>query len=150
MQAQRQFFQSGITRDLEFRRRQLRKLREVLLDHEKEIYRALHEDLRKPTFEAYVGEVGILLEEAKHIERYLQAWARPKKVRLGMVHWPAGGRVTYEPYGLVLILSPWNYPFQLLLGPLLGAMAAGNCAVLKPSELAPASADLIARLITEN
>jgi len=149
-EAQRQFFQTGITRDIEFRRQQLRKLRQVLIDHEREIYRALHEDLRKPEFEAYVGEMGIMLEEAKHIEKHLKSWASPKSVRLGMVHWPAGAKVSYEPYGVVLIMSPWNYPFQLLFGPLLGAIAGGNCAVLKPSELAPASAALIERMVREN
>ncbi|MCC6273224.1 MAG: aldehyde dehydrogenase [Deltaproteobacteria bacterium] len=150
MQAQRQFFSSGITRDLGFRRQQLRKLLGMLEEHESDIYRALHEDLRKPVFEAYAGELGILLEETKYALKHLKSWMRPRRPSLGLVHWPAGAEITQEPYGVALILSPWNYPFQLLLGPLVGAIAAGNCAVLKPSELAPHSAALIHRMITEN
>lgn len=150
MQEQNQFFQSGITRDLGFRLQQLRKLREVLEEHEADIYRALHEDLRKPIFEAYVGELGMLLEETKFAIKHLKSWMKPRRPSLGLVHWPATAQITQEPYGVALILSPWNYPFQLLFGPLIGAIAAGNCAVLKPSELAPHSAALIQRMVSEN
>lgn len=150
MQTQLSFFQSGITRDLGFRLQQLRKLREVLEAHEQDINRALREDLRKAPFEVYAGELGILLEETSYAIKHLKSWARPQRAHLGLAHWPATAQVTHEPYGVALILSPWNYPFQLLLGPLVGAMAAGNCAVLKPSELAPHSAALIHRMISEN
>ncbi|MCE9625438.1 MAG: aldehyde dehydrogenase family protein, partial [Deltaproteobacteria bacterium] len=150
MQAQTRFFQTGITRDVEFRIRQLKKMRELLADHEADIYRVLREDLGKPEFEVYIGELGILLEETKFIFKHLKRWAKPQKVSLSMAHWPAKGLVTREPYGVALILGAWNYPIQLVLGPMMGAMAAGNCAVLKPSEMAPHTAALLHRMISEN
>lgn len=145
---QLEFFKSGRTRDLDFRIDQLGKLREGLERNEARIYEALKSDLRKPPFEAYGGEVGILLEEIRHTMANLRSWARPRRVPTPLSLFPSQSRILMDPRGVVLIIGPWNYPFQLLLTPLVGAIAAGNCVVLKPSELAPQSSRLIAEMVT--
>jgi aldehyde dehydrogenase (NAD+) len=150
IQAQREYFLSGATRDVEFRRKTLGKLIKILQFAEKDVYEALRKDLRKPTFEAYVSELGLILEDAKLIRSQLRVWAEPEEPSLPLAHWPASARVTREPYGNVLIISPWNYPLDLALSPLVGAIAAGNTAVIKPSEMAPHTSALIKKLISEN
>ncbi|HSP06479.1 MAG TPA: aldehyde dehydrogenase, partial [Acidobacteriota bacterium] len=146
-QAQKEFFRSGRTRDVDFRINQLRKLRDTLDRNESRIYQALQADLRKPAFEAYGGELGILLEEIRHTIGNLRSWTKPQRVPTPMSLFPSQSRILHDPRGVVLIIGPWNYPFQLLLTPLVGAIAAGNCAVLKPSELAPQSSRLISEMI---
>jgi acyl-CoA reductase-like NAD-dependent aldehyde dehydrogenase len=146
-QRQRVFFQSGATRSLEFRREQLRKLHDALETRESALIAALHSDLRKSPTEAYATEIGLLLSEIRHALRHLPTWMKPRRCRTPLLAWPARGFVAPEPYGVALILGPWNYPLQLLLTPLVGAMAAGNCAVIKPSEFAPHTAAVIAQFI---
>ena len=147
VQRQRVFFQSGATRPLEFRSAQLRKLRDAVVAHEAALLTALHDDLRKSPHEAYATEIGLVLSELRHALRHLPSWMRPRRRRTPWLAWPARGFIRPEPYGVALIIGPWNYPLQLLLSPLVGAMAAGNCAVLKPSEFAPHTAAVTARFM---
>lgn len=144
---QRAYFQTGATRSLGYRRTQLHKLHDALVAHEPALLAALHADLRKSAYEAYTAELGLVLSEVRHALRCLPAWLKPGRRRTPLLAWPARGFVHPEPYGVVLIIGPWNYPLQLLLSPLVGALAAGNCAVLKPSEFAPHTAAAIAKLI---
>lgn len=144
---QRAYFQSGATRPVEFRRAQLRKLFQSLESFEPALLNALHQDLRKSAREAYASELGLVQGEIRHAICHLAAWARPQRRRTSLLAWPARSSIHPEPYGVALIMGPWNYPVQLLLSPLVGAMAAGNCAVLKPSELAPQTAAELSQLI---
>ena len=144
---QRAYFQTGATRSLGYRRAQLHKLHDALVAHEPALLAALHADLRKSAYEAYTTELGLVLSEVRHALRCLPAWMRPQRRRTPLLAWPARGHIQPEPYGVALIMGPWNYPLQLLLSPLVGALAAGNCVVLKPSEFAPHAAAAIAQLI---
>jgi acyl-CoA reductase-like NAD-dependent aldehyde dehydrogenase len=144
---QRAFFRSGRSRDLAFRREQLRALRAIVVDAEPRIFEALRADLGKPPFESYGGETAIVRHEADHALRHLASWARPRRVPTLLGHMPGRSEVRNEPHGVVLVMSPWNFPVQLSLGPLVGALAAGNCAILKPSPLAPATSRLLADLV---
>ena len=137
VQKQRDFFKTNITKDLNFRAEQLKKLRKAILDHEEEILEALASDLNKSAFEAYMTEIGIVLEEIRFMLKRFKSWAKPKKVKTPLTQFPAKSRIYSEPYGVVLIMSPWNYPFQLTIAPLVGAIAAGNCALVKPSNYSP-------------
>lgn len=149
VQQQHVFFRSGATRSLAFRRAQLRKLAAAIEARESLLLEVLHADLRKSPYQAFVTEIGLVLSELHHAARHLAAWMKPKACGTPWLAWPARGFVQPEPYGVALIVGPWNYPFQLLLSPLAGAMAAGNCAVLKPSEYAPRTAAAIAQLVGE-
>lgn len=144
---QRAFFQSGATAAVAVRRAQLEKLRELLVCHEAELLAALHADLRKSPQEAYASEVGLVLGEIRYALRHLAGWTKPERRRAPLLAWPARAEVRAEPFGVALIIGPWNYPLQLLLSPLVGALAAGNCAILKPSEFAPHTAAVVERLI---
>lgn len=145
--AQRAYFQSGATRSLKFRLGQLQKLAEALESFEQPLLDALQHDLRKSAQQAWAGELGLVASEIRYARRHLRTWAKPKRYKAPLLLWPARGWVRHEPLGVALIMGPWNYPVQLILSPLVGAIAAGNCAVLKPSELAPQTAATIARLI---
>jgi aldehyde dehydrogenase (NAD+) len=144
---QRAYFHTGATRSLGYRRAQLRKLHDSLVLHEPALLAALHADLRKSPYAAYTTELGLVLSEVRHALRCLPAWMKPQRRRTPLLAWPARGFIQPEPYGVALIMGPWNYPLQLLLSPLIGALAAGNCVVLKPSEFAPNTAAAIAQLI---
>lgn len=144
---QRAFFQSGATRPLDFRRDQLRKLMNGLETREGRLLDALHADLRKPAQEAYASELGFVLGELRHALKDLPRWMQPRRTRTPLLVWPSSGVIQPEPYGVSLIVGPWNYPLQLLLSPVVGALAAGNCAVLKPSEFAPHTAAAIEELV---
>lgn len=146
---QRAFFDSGATKDISFRKQKLGLLRDAIRKHEKEICEALHQDLSKAAFEAYVTEVGIVMEEISHTLKHLSRWAKPKRVKTPLMHFPSSSRIYAEPYGSVLIMSPWNYPFQLTIVPLVGAIAAGNCSVIKPSEYSLHTSEIIGKIITE-
>lgn len=141
---QRAFFRAGHTRPLEFRRAQLRKLAAAIEAGEALLCDALHADLRKSAYDAFATEIGFVQSELRHADRRLAGWMKPRRRRAPLMAWPARGWIQPEPYGVALILGPWNYPAQLLLAPLVGALAAGNCAVLKPSELAPRTAAALA------
>ena len=136
----------GETRSLNWRLEQLKRLRALVMNHEQEVLEALKQDLGKPPTEAYF-EVVALLQELKLTETNLRRWMRPRSVSVPLAQQPGQASVIPEPLGCVLIIGPWNYPFSLTLQPLISALAAGNTAVLKPSEHAPAVADLIERLI---
>ncbi|HBN08441.1 MAG TPA: aldehyde dehydrogenase family protein [Cyanobacteria bacterium UBA8530] len=136
VEKQRRFFAIGKTRSVDFRIEQLLKLKAAIEGNEKKLLAALGKDLGKSEIEGYLSEIGLSLGEIDHMVRYLEQYARPKKVKTPLIYFGARSFVVSEPLGVVLILAPWNYPFQLLVSPLIGALAAGNCAVLKPSELA--------------
>jgi acyl-CoA reductase-like NAD-dependent aldehyde dehydrogenase len=148
VQQQRAFFSTGQTKDITFRLEQLQKLRQAVKAHQDKVLEAVKADLQKPEAEAYITEIGVV-KEIDYALKHLRAWAKPKKVPLSLEQLPAQGRIYAEPLGLVLIISPWNYPFQLAIAPLVGAIAAGNCALLKPSELAPATSRAIADLVQQ-
>lgn len=134
VEAQRKFFETGATKDIRFRLKQLNILRNAIREREPVLMEALREDLNKSPFEAYATEIGFILDEIRFTMKHLSGWARPKRVPTPLVHFPSVSRIHSEPYGIALVMSPWNYPFQLAMAPLAGSMAAGNCTVLKPSE----------------
>ncbi len=144
---QRKFFDSGQTRDYAFRERALRTLRAVIETDERKIFEALKKDLGKCDFEAYLGEVGICLSEISDMLKHLKAWMRPRKVGTPLNLFPGSSWIYPDPYGVCLIMAPWNYPFNLAIAPLVGAIAGGNCAILKPSELAPNVSRVLAELL---
>ncbi len=150
VQRQRAFFRSGATKDPVFRAEQLRLLGRAVELHEKEIMEALHRDLGKPPFEAYSAEVGFVRRELDYALKNLHAWSRARKVSTPLINFPGQSFILPEPFGVTLIIGPWNYPFQLLFSPLIGAIAAGNCGVIKPSEAASATSSVISSLVNEN
>jgi aldehyde dehydrogenase (NAD+) len=149
LQAQRAFFAGGATRPVAFRRQALQRLRAAVVAHEADLLAALRADLGRPEAEAYASEVGFVLGELDFTLRRLEGWARPRRERTPMLLFPATSWIHPEPYGCALVIGPWNYPMQLLLVPLVGALAAGNCVVLKPSELAPRTAEAVARIVAD-
>src|SRR5688572_11696527 len=149
LQAMRQYFDSGATRTYAFRKAQLQKLKSVILQHEQDIYDALHTDLKKTPEESWVTELGFVVSELNSAIKKLRGWMQPERTSTNLVNLPSKSYVIREPLGVVLIISPWNYPLQLLFTPLVGAIAAGNCVVMKPSEIAPATAEVMGRIITE-
>jgi aldehyde dehydrogenase (NAD+) len=146
---QKRYFAAGRTRSLAVRGAALRALRSALAAREADLLAALAEDLGKPAAEAYLSEVGLVIREIDYVLKRLSSWARPRRVRTPLLSRPGTSWIQPEPYGAVLVIAPWNYPVQLSLSPLVAALAAGNCAVLKPSELAPASSRALAGIIGE-
>jgi len=144
----RSFYNSGATRSYDFRKKQLEAFKRAVIAHEEDIYHALYADLKKSKEECYATENGLLITELNIALKSLRQWMKPKSARTNLLNFPSSSKIYRDPLGVVLIISPWNYPLQLLLIPLVGAIAAGNCIVLKPSELAPATAHLIKRLIS--
>ena len=149
LEKMRGFFNSGATRSFEFRKEQLKKLRDSIIKHEEGIYQALYSDLKKSKEECWVTENGMVLSELNTAIRHLNRWMRPQRVSTNLLNLPSGSKLFTEPLGVVLIIGPWNYPFQLLINPLIGAIAAGNCVVLKPSEHAPATEEIMKTVIEE-
>ena len=140
-------FDSGRTRPLEYRQEQLAGLARFLKERESEIESAIHRDLGRPAVEIYASEIALIASELALTRKKLRSWAKPQRVPTSLVAQPGKSRILHEPLGVVLIIGPWNYPLQLVLAPLVGAIAAGNCAVVKPSEVVPTiSAVLAARL----
>lgn len=144
--AQRAFFNSGRTRDVDFRIRQLGVLRRALKDNETLLLEALYADLRKSPYEAYLTELGIVLEDIRLYRKKTRGWAKPRRVKTPYYHLPASSWIYPEPYGVALVIAPWNYPFQLAVAPLVAAISAGNCAVVKPSEFSVHTAAVLADL----
>jgi aldehyde dehydrogenase (NAD+) len=140
-------FRSGRTRPIEWRREQLRSMLQMLVDHEDDFVAALQTDLGRPRLEAYAADIGTTKAEIKHAIKHVASWAKPTRVNPGLTSMPAKARIIPEPLGTVLIIAPWNYPIQLLLSPMVAAIAAGNCIVAKPSELSPACSAVLARLV---
>ena len=147
LQSIQAFYDAGNTRSYAFRIEQLKKLRNAVIEHEEEIYTALKKDLNKSKEECWITENGILLSEINGAIRKLKKWMRPRRVRTNILNFPSSSFIYPEPRGVTLIIGPWNYPFQLLMIPLVGSMAAGNCTVLKPSEMAVHTAALIQKII---
>ncbi|HPQ56443.1 MAG TPA: aldehyde dehydrogenase family protein, partial [Bacteroidales bacterium] len=148
-QQQHEFFLSGKTRKLSFRQEALKKLSECVIRRKTEILDALHTDLNKSATEGEMTEISVLQEEIRYVSKHLRKWSKPLNVKTPLVLFPARSYRIAEPYGVVLIMSPWNYPLLLSLEPLVGAIAAGNCAVIKPSAYSPATSSIIARIIAE-
>ena len=145
---QRAFFRTGATLDLSFRLEALAKLDRALEEGEEELLSALKADLNKSAGEGYQCEVGMLRAELSHVRRHLPRWVKPRPVRPSLAQFPGSCRVYREPYGMTLIMAPWNYPLLLSLEPLIGALAAGNCCLLKPSAYAPASSAVLQKLLS--
>ncbi|WP_426573929.1 aldehyde dehydrogenase family protein [Aquihabitans sp. McL0605] len=146
----RRAFDDGRTRPIEWRRRQLDGLLTVLDVGAAELVAALGRDMGKPAPEAHFTDIGTTATDIKHIRKHLAAWMRPRKAKMRMQDRPGKGHILPEPLGVALIIAPWNYPVQLTLGPLAAALAAGNTAVVKPSELVPETSGILARLLREH
>ncbi|WP_313432851.1 aldehyde dehydrogenase [Siminovitchia terrae] len=147
--SQREFFRTNQTKDVAFRLNALKKLRSAVKLYEREFIMALKTDLNKSEFEAYSTEIGIILEELRFTISKLRSWVKPVKVKTPITHIGSASYVYSEPYGTTLIISPWNYPFQLAAAPLIGAISAGNCAIIKPSELTPRTSQVFAKMIRD-
>lgn len=145
----RNYFDNGITKPYAFRKEQLKKLQAAVKKYERQLHEALFTDLKKSPEECWVTETGFLLSEVSNILKHVKGWMQPESVSTNLLNLPSKSFVMQEPLGVVLIISPWNYPFQLLMTPLAGAMAAGNCVVLKSSEFAPATSVVMKQLIEE-
>lgn len=144
---QRQFFASGKTKDISFRLEQLKILKQALLDNEIAINRSLKADLNKPEFETFLTEIAICVKEIDDVLKHLKSWTKPTGVIPPLSQLISSAQIRYEPLGIVLIIGAWNYPLHLVVAPLIGAIAAGNCAVLKPSELAENTSRLVAEIV---
>ena len=144
---QREFFNTGKTKDISFRITQLKNLQKAVIDHEAAIIAALKTDLHKSEFETYTTEIALCKKEINYALKQIANWTKPKKANIPLEQLPGFGRIYPEPLGVVLIISPWNYPFQLIIAPLVGAIAAGNCAILKPSEIAAHTSKLLADIL---
>ncbi|PFI45511.1 aldehyde dehydrogenase family protein [Bacillus cereus] len=146
---QKQYFYNGYTRSIETRKNNLKKLYDGIQRFEEEIFQALKLDLNKSAHESFTTEVGYVLKEISFQLKHMSSWSKPKRVRTALTHFGSKGKVVPEPYGVTLIIAPWNYPFQLAIAPLVGALAAGNTVVLKPSELTPNVSNVLTRMIEE-
>lgn len=146
---QRDFFKTGKTKDVAFRLEQLKTLKKAVIEHQPAIIEALKADLNKPEFEAYATEIGVI-KEIDYAVKHIKSWTNPQKAAIPIEQFPGFGRIYAEPLGIILIIAPWNYPFQLMISPLVGAIAAGNCAVLKPSEIASKTSNLLADIIQKH
>lgn len=149
-EGKRKFFDEGHTKSYEFRIAQLNKLKAMVQQNEEAVLEALYNDLHKPEFEAYISEIGVLYEEINTAIKNLKNWMKPQKVKTALIIQPSESKIYYDPLGVVLIIGPWNYPFQLLLAPLVGAIAAGNCAILKPSDQTSHVSELLVKIIGDN
>jgi len=145
----RAVFDTGRTRSPRWRERQLRGIERMCEEREAEISAAIAEDLGRPGFEAWLGDIASTKAEAEFARKHFRSWCKPRRQRIPLAHMPGRAWVQYDPLGVVLVIGPWNYPFFLCMSPVVGAVAAGNAAVIKPSEFAPATSALIARLVPE-
>lgn len=144
---QKSFFQTEETKSLAFRKSMLLRLKSELIKYEQHIIDALFADFKKPKFESILSETGIVLSELDLTLKKLNNWAKPKRVFPSLLNFPSTDKIYYEPYGTVLVISPWNYPYQLAFLPIIGAIAAGNTVVLNPSELTPNTSQVIESII---
>ncbi len=149
VQKQKDYFSTGVTKKVSYRIHALVKLRETILKNEKKIKEALKADLGKSGFESYMTEIGMVLDELRFLIKHTPGWAKNKRVRTPLAQFAAKSFVISEPYGVVLVMSPWNYPFQLSIEPLIGAIAAGNCVIVKPSAYSSHTSKVIADVIKE-
>ncbi len=146
---QRQFYDSGVTKSIKFRKERLLELKKAIKENEKEILDALKEDLNKAEFEAYATEIGIVLEEINFMLSNMKNLLKEKRVRTPIAQFFSSSKIYKDPYGIILIMAPWNYPFQLAIAPLIGAIVCGNCSVIKPSNYSPATSAVINKIITQ-
>ncbi|CAM4114452.1 aldehyde dehydrogenase [Gillisia hiemivivida] len=147
--SQRSFFKEGKTKEVTLRIEKLKLLKSVIEEHESEICEALFQDFKKPEFESVLSETAFIISELDYIIKKLKGWSKPKKVSSSLINFPSSDYIYSEPYGACLIIAPWNYPFQLAISPLMGAIAAGNTVVLKPSELAPNTSQILADILAK-
>ena len=145
----RKFFDDGNTRSYEFRIENLKKLKNMIKVNEKNILEALYLDLHKSSFEAFVSEIGIMYEELNYTIKNLKTWMEPQRVSTPMILQPSTSHIYSEPLGVTLSIGPWNYPFHLIVAPLIGAIAAGDCAMIKPSNQTKHTSELVAKIIGE-
>lgn len=146
---QRRYYLSGATRDSDFRKQQLLKLKATILKYEQAITSALYEDLHKSEFEAYATEIGLVLESINYMVANVDEWMTPETVKTALPYQPGKSFIMREPYGVTLIIAPFNYPFQLVMEPLIGAIVGGNTAVVKPSEMTVATTKVVKQIIKE-
>ncbi|AQW24846.1 aldehyde dehydrogenase [Clostridium perfringens] len=144
---QREYFSTGETKDINFRIEKLKKLRDVLKSEEEKIFEALKKDLMKSSFESYVTEMAMVYDEINMHIKNIKKWSKKRRVKTPLVQFPAKSFIQLEPYGVVLIIGPFNYPFMLTMDPLIGAIAAGNTAVIKPSESAPETSKILKEIL---
>ncbi|MEH2037374.1 aldehyde dehydrogenase [Nostoc sp.] len=149
IETQRDFFQTGKTKDVNFRIEQLTTLKQAIIEHEQSIVEALKADLHKPEVETYLTEISVI-KDIDYAIKNIQNWSKPKKAAVSWDFFSYSAKIYPEPLGVVLIIGPWNYPFQLIISPLIGAIAAGNCAIIKPSEIASHTSDVIAKIIAKH
>jgi acyl-CoA reductase-like NAD-dependent aldehyde dehydrogenase len=147
---QRAFFATGKTKDVDFRIEQLKKIRQIIVDNEFQIKEALKKDLNKSGLEAYTTEIGFMIADIDHTLKDIRSLAKPRKVKTPLFHQLGSSWIQAEPYGCTYIIAPWNYPFQLALSPVVGAIAAGNTCLLRPSSMSANTAKLLERLINPN
>ena len=145
---QKAFFSSGKTREVAYIKSKLQALKSAIISNETAIYEALYKDFKKSKFEAYLSEIGIILSELEMTLKNIENWSKPKRIRAAALNFPSKDYIFSEPYGAVLIIAPWNYPFQLAIAPVISAIAAGNTVVLKPSELTTHTAQLIEGILS--
>lgn len=144
---QKKFFRTNKTKDVSFRIEQLKKLKSIIKENEDRILEALKKDLNKSFFEGYESEIGIVYEEINYQIKHLRKWTRRKRVSGSIIYFKSKAYIYKEPYGTILIIGPFNYPFQLIMAPLIGAIAGGNCAVLKPSEHSKYTSEVLEEII---
>ena len=149
LENQKKFFESGKSRNINFIKRKLQQLKNSILKNEEVIYSALHKDLKKSKFEAYISEIGILISEIDLVIKNIHKWSKPKKIRSSMLNFPSNDFIISEPYGCTLVIAPWNYPFQLAISPIISAIASGNTIVLKPSEITKHTGEIIKTLLSD-
>lgn len=149
LELQNAFFESGGTRNIDTRIKKLKALEKLIQKREKDIAQALYKDFQKPEFETVVTETSFILSELRYIIKNLKKWVRPEKVKSTWLNFPSSDYIYSDPFGIVLILAPWNYPFQLKVSPAIGAIAAGNTVVLKPSEYSPNTSRIVEEIFAE-
>ncbi len=147
LKKQRDFFATGKTKDVPFRKKALKRLQQEIILKEDAICDAIYADFKKPRFETLAAETQFVLADIKHTLKKLDYWVQPERVSSTLMNWPCSDYIYHEPYGTVLIIAPWNYPFQLAIAPLIGAISAGNTAVIKPSELTPNTSKIVSEII---
>ena len=147
VQAQKEFFATQQTKDISYRKDALKRLQKEIIKRESDIIKALNDDFKKSEYEAVMTETSIVLAELRMVLKNIHSWSKPKRVLPSLLNFPSSAKLYKEPYGTVLIIAPWNYPYQLAFTPLIGAIAAGNTVVVKPSELTPNTSKITKEII---
>lgn len=149
LEQQKQYFNTNVTRDIAWRIQQLKQVKQLVLDNEMALLKALESDLQKPAQEAWTTELSYITGDVDHVLKHLKKWSKPRKVKTPLIAMPGRSFIQPEPLGSVLIMGAWNYPVQLIFAPLVAVISAGNCAIIKPSDLAPAVSAVIAKLVPQ-